>query len=139
MVHVHWNGCVIEAEQMDEKSRFLSILAGPLGSLSLLLLGSVTPKIAVCGLIQGIYNLIPLKTMDGGRLLCEVLCLLCPNKVGDILEGIEMALRIAVSGLILLMMRFRLLNPVLTIVLIIWNIRAITRNIPCKPGKIGVQ
>lgn len=138
-VHVHWNGCVMEAEAMDAKSQFLSILAGPLGSLSLVLLGSATPKIAVCGLIQGLFNLIPLRNLDGGRLLREILCFLCPDKVEAILEGTEILLRLAVSCLILLITHFRLLNPVPGFLLTIWNIRATVRKFPCKPKKIRVQ
>lgn len=47
--------------------------AGPVGSLLLLILFRPFPRIAICGFIQGFFNLLPLFPLDGGRM---VLCIL---------------------------------------------------------------
>lgn len=138
-VSVYWNGCMIETDRIGEASRFVSILAGPFGSFSLLFLHRIAPEIAICGLIQGIYNLIPLMPLDGGRLLYEVLNLTCPERSDQIMQTIEILIRIVFLVLILLLMIYRLLNPIPGFLLFIWNIRCAVRKFPCKPSKIRVQ
>lgn len=46
--------------------------AGPVGSLILLIFLRPLPRLALCGLIQGLFNLLPLFPLDGGRI---VLCI----------------------------------------------------------------
>ena len=47
----------------------LCAIAGPVGGFLLWLLYPVFPQIAVCGLAQSLYNLLPIYPMDGGRVL----------------------------------------------------------------------
>lgn len=137
--HVHWNGCVLEVDRFKDVHQFVSILAGPLGSLSLVLLHRIAPRIAVCGFFQGIYNLIPLLPLDGGRLLRHILYHVCPERSEIIMQGIELVLRVCIMIGILLLIVSRILNPLPGIILAIWNIRLTMRKFPCKPFKIGVQ
>lgn len=132
-IHVHWNGCVIEADRGRQTSDFCSILAGPLGSLSLLFLYRIAPQIAVCGLIQGAYNLIPLMPLDGGRLFHEILYRICPERTQIIMQGTESVLRIGIVTGILIMMNAQRMSLLPGLMLVIWNIRAALRKIPCKP------
>ncbi len=62
-------GAKIQLPAMTCRQEFLCALAGPAGSLFLLLFARVFPKLAFCGLIQGLYNLIPIYPCDGGRAL----------------------------------------------------------------------
>lgn len=62
-------GAVMETGPMSRSRELLCAAAGPLGSLSLLLVIRVLPVTALCGLIQGLFNLLPLYPLDGGRIL----------------------------------------------------------------------
>ena len=62
-------GVVMETQPMTGIREFICALAGPLGSLLLLCFAPCLPRTAICGLVHGIYNLIPLFPMDGGRML----------------------------------------------------------------------
>ena len=66
---IRFGGAVIEADIMKQGRELLCILAGPLGSLCLVLLCRFLPEIAVCALLQSAYNLLPLPYLDGGRAL----------------------------------------------------------------------
>ena len=66
---VGFAGTRIDTDIPAEAGRLLAILAGPLGSLLLCLLFPWQPRLAVCGFVQGIYNLLPIPSLDGGRLL----------------------------------------------------------------------
>lgn len=52
---------------------FVCAAAGPVAGLLLLLAARWFPRIAVCGLVQSAYNLLPIYPLDGGRMLCSAL------------------------------------------------------------------
>lgn len=60
-------GAVMYAKHMPIRKSILCVLAGPLGSLLLVLLLRWMPRVAICGLFHGIYNLLPIYPLDGGR------------------------------------------------------------------------
>ena len=62
------DGAVIDISELSEIRQFLCVLAGPVGSLLLLFIGDQLPKLAFCGIIQGVFNLLPVYPLDGGRL-----------------------------------------------------------------------
>lgn len=68
-IKVGAGGAILETASMTAGRELLCALAGPLGSLLLTLLLRHLPELAICGLIQGIYNLLPLYPLDGGRSL----------------------------------------------------------------------
>ena len=79
ILQVSFRGCTIDTGNMADWKQVCSIVAGPLGSLSLLFLRRKLPLIAVCGLFHGLYNLLPMLPLDGGRLLRLVLSRICPQ------------------------------------------------------------
>jgi stage IV sporulation protein FB len=72
-------GAVIESCALSRKKEFLAAMAGPVGSLSLLLFVHVLPVLGLFGFVQGLYNLIPVYPMDGGRIAHILLQYFYPN------------------------------------------------------------
>lgn len=68
-VHIRFGGAKIISFVPSSIGEIISILAGPAASLSLLLVGRIWPEAAVCGFLQGIFNLLPVYPLDGGRIL----------------------------------------------------------------------
>ena len=91
---VTFRGCTIVTGNMPEWKQAVSILAGPAGSLSLLFLRRKLPLIALCGLFHGVYNLLPVFPLDGGRLFCLVLRRICPKHADTVLKATQIIVRI---------------------------------------------
>lgn len=75
-------GAVLDAYGLSRKQMLLCSLAGPLGPLLLLPLARWIPCIAVCAVVQSIYNLLPVYPLDGGRALRIFIAMICPAVVG---------------------------------------------------------
>ena len=63
------SGTVLECRAMTAGKELICVLAGPLGSILLLCLVTWFPRLALCGCFHGLYNLIPVYPLDGGRAL----------------------------------------------------------------------
>ena len=93
-IHVTFRGCTIVTGNMPEWKQAVSIMAGPAGSLSLLFLRRKLPLIALCGLFHGVYNLLPVLPLDGGRLVYLALCRFCQKHADTVLKVIQIIIRI---------------------------------------------
>lgn len=76
-------GAEIPVSRLSVSQEFLAAAAGPAGSLLLFLFIHPFPRLAVCGLIQGLYNLLPIYPMDGGRMVKCLLILSFGEKAGE--------------------------------------------------------
>lgn len=68
-LRINAKGCLLDMEPMSRKQELICAAAGPVGSLLLLGLIRQLPLLALCGAVQGLYNLLPLYPLDGGRIL----------------------------------------------------------------------
>lgn len=77
-------GARMEVEGLTIGKELICALAGPLGSLSLLYLARWIPRTAICAGAHGLYNLLPVYPLDGGRALQCLTELVLPERVGNI-------------------------------------------------------
>jgi stage IV sporulation protein FB len=83
-------GMTMDTEFIIGFRETLCALAGPLGSFLLMFLWHRFPRVALCGAVQGMYNLLPLFPLDGGRALRSLLfSLLSPPKAKKIYTCIQ--------------------------------------------------
>lgn len=71
-LRIQASGAIMETDIQGIKA-CISSLAGPLGGLLLTLFGRQMPRLAVCAMLQSLYNLMPVYPLDGGRAIREML------------------------------------------------------------------
>ena len=84
------DGAKMEMPTMSRSREVLCALAGPVGGFALLLCAGWLPRVALCGFIQSLYNLMPIYPLDGGRALYSgLLSILPPPKAGLVCSILE--------------------------------------------------
>ena len=78
-IRVGIGSAVIRTAPLSPPQELLCALAGPAGSLACLLLARLVPLLALFGLIQGLYNLLPIYPLDGGRIFRAAVLMIRPQ------------------------------------------------------------
>jgi stage IV sporulation protein FB len=119
------SGAVMEASGISPKAELICLLAGPLAGLLPIITMRIFPTLALCGIIQSAYNMLPLFPLDGGRILRLVIIL--SGGTEHTFRTIENIVCILLSVFCLyLQMRVGVfLMPILVVFLL--------RKTPCKP------
>ena len=134
------DGIRMETSPMTAWQEILCSLAGPAGSLFLVLLGQHTPRIALCALVQGCYNLLPVYPLDGGRALRCLLGWFLPPKAAKKVEVVMVCAVLAAACPAVLWLDKRLSMDGILILVGAFGIgRGILRKIPCKETVLRVQ
>lgn len=82
------NGARMLLPDMSRGMELICALAGPVGSFLLIPFAPWMPRVAICGFAHGIYNLLPIYPLDGGRVLLCFLSLCFSPPVAFRIMGI---------------------------------------------------
>ena len=121
-------GAQLEIPALGYGQSALALAAGPIASL---LLGLTLPLCPTAGLLSlglGLFNLLPLRGLDGGELLYNLLCLrLSPERSDRITSGISIllsALVVPVSLILSLRLSLGLWLPAASLLLLMKSLDA---------------
>lgn len=138
-VSVGIGGARMETELEGAFARILAALAGPLGSFLLLLLCRYMPKVAVCGCVQGLFNLLPIWPLDGGRAWRIFLEGVFPGAGERLFFLTEKAVVMMILALLCLGAAAGFLDFWVIPAAVMTVFGRLGRKIPCKQQRIGVQ
>lgn len=135
-------GAQIRVELDGKLRRVISILAGSIGGLCLLILANIFPRVAICGLLQSAFNLLPIYPLDGAKVLLGVLESIFGEERGTnicrIISHTAMVLIILITlycGIVLKLGYLPLL-----VALLLWFLRGKKPlQTPVAKGTIGIQ
>lgn len=129
-------GALMETEAMGQAQELFCALAGPAGSFLLVVMLRWFPELAVCAGIQGLYNLLPIFPLDGGRAVRSILGMLGLDKLAEYIQWATIAAAVIMGAAAYI--RLHLGFGVLVVTFLLVH-RALPRNIPCKAGRKRVQ
>ena len=126
------NGTIIHTPPLPPAQEFLCAAAGPAGSFLCLLFLRVFPLFAICGCVQGLYNLLPIYPLDGGRMLRCITQFFFPARTDTICLIIKC---VVIASIAVICMRFYILTKdrIFALTALYFMLQTLRRRkIPCK-------
>lgn len=132
-------GAEIQAGLQGNGRSFLSILSGPLGSLLLVFFCRQFPRVAICGVVQGVFNLLPIYPLDGGKMMGLAINALFPEFADKLLRAIEWTVLLSLA--IGAAAAWLICSGGIVPILLFFDItgKVIMRKKPCKQGPNKIQ
>lgn len=139
-ISIQSEGAILDTAPMEPFQELFCVLAGPAGSLSLLLFAQWVPRTALCGMVQGLFNMIPVYPLDGGRALLCLTSLLFPGKTGEkICIFVKWTVTLLTAAVAVWATGIRKMGFLPIIAAVFFLSRVYERKIPCKEGEHRVQ
>ncbi len=139
-ISVHFGGIRMDTTPLTSGQSAVASLAGPVGSLLLLLFFRKLPRLAICAFLQSAFNLLPLFPLDGGRAVQSLLEMRfsppIAEKISHWIQNGTIAMLAVLCTFHFLRFGSRLLPLLLGIALFRW-LRG--RKTSCKDGNLRVQ
>ena len=88
-VQVGRRGVRIKSTMLTPGKELICCLSGPAGSFLPLLLLRFIPRIAFCAAVHGVFNLLPLSFLDGGKAFSILLRMILPSKAEKLMAVIQ--------------------------------------------------
>ena len=138
-IHIHSSGVSILTPPMPPLPELLCALAGPMGSLLCLLLAHRFPLLALCALLQGIFNLLPVYPLDGGRVFRCATALVLPFHADSISKFTSLGVTAGLCGYFVVLF-LRTLDGFFLLLCISFLLKIChPRKTPCKEDAHWVQ
>lgn len=139
-IRIGLTGTIMEVSGQHPWKELICAMAGPMGSLLLFSMVHHIPHTALCAMVQGLYNLLPIYPLDGGRVMfCLFKMTVSPEKAIRFsnLLNLICSFFLALYGILTM---FRLKAGILPVFMSIFILsRGMRGKIPCKDGLLGVQ
>ena len=134
------SGARMLTSPLPPAKQLIAVLAGPAGGILLAALIRWFPLLGLCGLIQSIYNLLPIRSLDGGQALQCTMELAFTKATADaVCKTAEILCICLLTAAGVYAAVVYSLGAVALSVPLLLSLRILSGKIPCKTGAQRVQ